>query len=461
MHFRPAADWKGIGYGFDWMRITDFEHITFANSRGDRQKYQATVSNHYRSGTRELETNGNAWRGDFEPNPTMFRQLEEKYKFNHILNKVITNEETGARTFGKYYCPWLSIYPEKTITVSLIIEVLTDEPPQSFRFEENEFFNMGEITASLNKGMNYLTDALTIECVKEFDSDQEIVIFAVDKNGEERIAGRLLVWANNQRKKAKVVSVIVQTIPEIPTETPMQSDVNLHKENTAHYLRQAYVEYDSDEVVELDLSGDEDFKNTYIQDVKNHGVPQRAIIGYYFARFVRDTCTESGRPFIRFETPPGCLGKIPENFRRLDDVLRHKLYLQEGDKYEDYIFVFYLDRAGGAISFAADGARRFHELGGYFSQCVRTVMLFAGTNAYTVAHELGHAFNLPHTFANRTAHGIRVSKMFTYKALTTDNVMDYSHLNSTFNIIPRNCFWYWQWIQMNKSIDNNGLIANR
>jgi hypothetical protein len=252
----------------------------------------------------------------------------------------------------------------------------------------------------------------------------------------------------------KIVSVEVKTISPSGTSLPPSSSVDLCKEANAHYLRQAYLEYESDEVVVLDLSGDDDFKNTYIQ--------AEGIIGYYRTTMTAVWNADRNKWYWKYE-------KAPNNFLRMVDVLRDKLHDQEGNIYDNYQCVFYLDRAGGSISFTTErrlvdevetdvDVRNFNSLGGYSSSDVRTVVLFKDIEADTVTHELGHALTLPHTFTNKTAEGVRCTTVFTFEAMTTDNIMDYSHMLPSGTKIPMNCFFYWQWIEMNRSIDSNGNI---
>jgi hypothetical protein len=52
VHFRPKKDWKGIGYGFDWMRLGDTGEF------GDIKPYKEIVSKQYKNTTtNDLVTN--------------------------------------------------------------------------------------------------------------------------------------------------------------------------------------------------------------------------------------------------------------------------------------------------------------------------------------------------------------------------------------------------------------------
>jgi len=57
-------------------------------------------------------------------------------------------------------------------------------------------------------------------------------------------------------------------------------------------------------------------------------------------------------------------------------------------------------------------------------------------SAGTLTHELGHNLGLQHTFEQSKSS-------YRYKFITTDNIMDYSHIHTQF--------YYWQWKIINKS----------
>ncbi|WP_407475508.1 zinc metalloprotease [Elizabethkingia anophelis] len=71
-------------------------------------------------------------------------------------------------------------------------------------------------------------------------------------------------------------------------------------------------------------------------------------------------------------------------------------------------------------------------------------VMFVGHNAATIAHECLHAMGLPHSFFHR-------STSYVYKALETNNIMDYSHwgadpiTGSSRSPKDRYYTWLWQW----------------
>jgi hypothetical protein len=78
----------------------------------------------------------------------------------------------------------------------------------------------------------------------------------------------------------------------------------------------------------------------------------------------------------------------------------------------------------------------------------------------TIGHECLHGLGLPHSFYSKAK--------FTYKAMQTDNVMDYSHWvkdpvetqkDADGNIITRTpidrfTLWQWQWQIVNDRVRN-------
>ncbi|WP_131537901.1 phage baseplate assembly protein V [Pedobacter nototheniae] len=458
VHFRPKKDWKGDGFGFDWMRQGDTNLITGSNVVFGDTNYEDIVAKQYTNATfTVLETDVNKYSGSFKKDDIMYSSLKNDYNI-HIIpwktKKDATGADlkdgTGAVINEEYYCSWLSLYPskEKTIdtfvslgnkngnnpieistgfsntkaTLSLIIDI--EEEPDVLRFEDNIHFVISpkEINVSgKGKGKHAYIDHITIECLDDFSSDQTLIINAIKKDNagieQKLLAGKLNIWANHEsnRKKAKVLLINVITPEIVPTRGRRTGNLIGQKELFEKYLRQALIETDvSTEII--DVSTDINFQPS-AKYVKND-----QIAAYY-----------SGSP-----TPTG--------FTNLEDYLYNllKARLKAGDpasenKYDDYFKAIYLGENGGYV----DSAGVIQGLNGYSSG--KSVVLFLSKNDQTAAHEFLHSFKLHHSFTNKEANS---DALFTYEYKKTENLMDYSHH------IPqeRYSLWHWQWLKANSSI---------
>ena len=111
----------------------------------------------------------------------------------------------------------------------------------------------------------------------------------------------------------------------------------------------------------------------------------------------------------------------------LRTYLEGELKNQFGDRYKDHYTVFFIgEKCGGLNGFS------------YFNSTFG--VYFAGHNKATLAHELFHAMNLPHTF-----DGLSAQAKYTYEAYKTNNIMDYSHHVG----IERIALFFWQWQLLN------------
>lgn len=505
IHFRPAKEWLGKDYGFDWMREVDYDLVSPNNSKGDAKKYEETVSKHYREPFKPnpkpesektdeekayetamkerdarnpyrttidgkpylLEEYVNAYNGTFVTDPAKFRELERVYKYHHIILKNIVIRSWDDVGFTPYYCSWMSIYPDpdKEVKLSLVAEALDDKMPDSYELEyDDEYFDISldkeAELKSLTKGQKKgVPDAITLTCKKEFDKDQVISIYTI-REEKRRLAGRMYVWSNEEakQKKANIVSVIVKT--KAPIITPAGSSTNVAsttpsstvspidktKELNAEYLRQALIELKDEEVIILNLLSDKHFEPKDVDGSGGHYYHSNGIVGYYTSSAIWNA--EKGRHIHDGE---------PEGYLRLGEYLYEKIKEQlkakglDENKYENYSRVYYLDQ-----NVYNTNGKGYSSLGGYSEVGSKAIVLENGAAANTVAHEILHALNLMHSFNNREYQ--RANK-FCFKFKTTDNLMDYSHLG--FGKIPMNCLWKTQWEVANKSVMADGSIKSK
>lgn len=435
VHFRPKKGWQGEDCGFDWMRLGDTNLISGGTAVFGDTKYESIISKQYTDAAFTiLERDPNEYKGKFKANSALYTSLKIIYAKQTVPWRTSVNA-SGVAVAEEYFCSWLSLYPAKIkdssgndvvsnftntkTTLSLIIDI--EEEPDLLRFEDNENFTITPKEISVTgkgKGKHAFSDHITIECLKEFASDQTITINAVKKpvapQTEEllQIAGKLKVWANHKtrRKKAKIVLIEVRTKPTLKGSAAGQKDL------FERYLKQALIEVEVD-IETVDVSTDTKFQpgGSYLNSSQ---------IAAYFI-------PSSG---------------APAGFQVLETYLYSKLKTQlktanpaDENKYDSYFKAFYLGENGGYV----DGSGIIHGLNGYSSG--KNVVLFPSKNDQTAAHEFLHSFKLPHSFTNKEADA---DALFTYEAKKTENLLDYSHH------IPevRYSLWKWQWEKANSTI---------
>ncbi|WP_241614020.1 phage baseplate assembly protein V [Rhizobium sp. SSA_523] len=434
VHFRPKKDWKGLGYGFDYMRKGDTSLINGGTADFGDIDYETIISKQYTDATfTTLVTDGNYYKGSFKKDPAKYAALKSEYSA-HIIPWKTKKDSSGADlkdSAGKiipdeYFCSWLAIYPpfqapvpfddslegsktpapfrpNTTAVISIIIDI--EEEPDVLRFEDNQYFTITPKEINVKgkgKGKHVFADHITIECLREFSSDQTLIINSIKKNiagTEEKLpAGKLKVWANDSSKQKNKNVVFVKIKTKLsPTSTIKVPVVNDEKDRINNYLLQAYINLsDNSDIVELDLTAETDFINF----VTSNEVDPSKISGSH----------------------------------QLHDYLKIKLERDFPGKYGSHFKAFYFEEngyssGGGHIS----GYSRFH---------ADYVVVFKSKNNQTAAHEFLHSFNLPHTFDN--------SGSFTYEYKMTDNLLDYSHHPDNNN--KRCALWHWQWKQANSSV---------
>lgn len=460
VHFRPKKDWKGIGYGFDYMRKGDTSLIFGTADFGDVD-YETIISKQYTDSTyTTLVTDGNKYNGAFKVDPTKFNLLKNTYNVHNIPWKAQKDsagadlkDSAGNIIPEEYFCSWLSLYPSKevfideevslanksgkpiktivetgftntTAVISLIVDI--EEEPDTLRFEDNEYFTITPKEVSIKgkgKGKHAFVDHITITCLQEFTTDQTLVINAVkkDSTGKEELlpAGKIMVWANNstKRKKSKVLLIDVTTNILATASSQKSGNPSGQEALFNSYLKQALINADVS-TENLNLSTDSNLQTggTYIHN--------NLIKCYY-----DDATAPSG--FINIQT---------YIYQKLKDQLKTINPLDE-NKYDSHYIMIYLGESGGGYK----AAGHVNTVAGYSSG--KFVVMFPNRTPQTGAHELLHSFNLPHSFSNKECIGVNGS-IFTYEYAKTENILDYSHRQFK----PRYSLWHWQWVKANNSI---------
>ncbi|HEX8575519.1 MAG TPA: hypothetical protein VF677_04415, partial [Flavobacterium sp.] len=406
VHFRPLDSWDGSGFGYDFMRIGD----TLLKGDATSNIYEKIVGK-----------NGTSF-----PDPTKFDLLESEYSQHIITTKQKTDsagtlivDTAGKPVFKEYYVPWLTLFPKKKGTplvatgfsntkADLMLYINVDEEPDKLelRFDNTLFdINKKKLTSkTVTTGTPHKVQ-IKIKCLKEFDTDKEIVVLAIknkaDGTKDEFLAGKLKVLANKKRYKAKVVIVKVSTDIGNGAKNPTL----IGRENELRkYLRQALIEPEF-ETLALNLE----------TDVAPHNEKTK----FNTAHAIYDPAQRKW--IIRWGSNPALHADLNTIFNKTHNV--------GGKDYSKHIKVYFIDEYAKSTSGGT--------LYGAGALSTKSVTMFpVGFNDSTFAHETLHALGLDHSFEDVSKH--------TFKQDKTDNIMDYSDVNFTAPI-PVIQLWRWQY----------------
>lgn len=382
--FRPGSDWKGE-FGFDWLRqgdtalSGDVDYSTIVGSYGAVYATESTAV--------------------FTVNNPKYQSLKTAF-YNPFPSSWKKNADN---TPYEYFTPWLTLFPADQCTgnqkkaeakLSLKIEVVAHEPETLRVLYNKEFFTVDKEEVSPKTVGNNTSD-ITIKCIKEFNTDQEIKIIPL-KTGEDQVAGKLMVLKNDKanRYQANIVFVKVQTKINATAKTGSTAGEKAYLEK---YFFQSLTSLNLREE-SLDLKTDAGFNTNYVMAM--------------------DPATKAVCTFLAD-------GSMVHAF--LENAFNAQV-----TGYTDWHKIFFFDENGGYLKSGA-----YAGLNG----CARaipskSVVLFNGHNTSTTTHELLHAMGLQHSFDN--------NGQYTYKIGETENIMDYSH-QSTYGSKNRIATWKWQW----------------
>ena len=362
VYFRPHSGYKGE-YGFDWLRTGDT-----ANNGDDWYK---NIVGRYRNNT-TLVLEQVYGSGVFQSSNIEYSSLTKEYK----------RLKHPTRPKDLYLVPVVNILPGKKAKFSLKVDVQNNVNKIEFKFDP-EFFNLNVTSlADTSIGKRSLNNHIEIECLKEFNSNQDIEALA-----DDQFAGRLTVKANDKSHRFTSKIVIVKVWTDINgAGTPNKAmPVGREKELTK-FLNQALIN-PTFTSKDLNLSSDAVFKKKFTKKGKMKNAGSDAFL----------------------------------------DHLRKKFSDRYGSKkYIKHYKLFFIDENAGGLygrSYGIGGAKR-------------TVVIFRrGFSDSTLAHETLHAMGLYHSFDN--------DGKFTFEEYKTDNIMDYSDIASPpLDVIST---WQWQW----------------
>lgn len=398
VYFRPHDNYDGE-FGFDWLRTGD------TKKKGDNW-FGTIMGKYYESDNVTIFKNTNHWNTNFKKDLKMYDRLLR----NYTLFNIPWKQKIGKNAFI-YPTPIITLLEGKTATFNLKIEIEELPKKLTLEFKEKEAtkhlsLNVQQING-LSKGKHTKSNFLKITCNKAFDTIQTLYVKA---DGE--ICGALKIHPNTPKfqKKINVVFVKVKTDInglEVKGEPVKGGDTFFKK-----CLNQALI-IPTIETAIINCKG-----NLLWNTFKNKFCPQ--------------TITDN----------IGITKRVLSSDAGLKSYLEEKLKDQFGDKYKGYYTVFFI----GEKFYSFKKGVHTGYLNGFSYFNTTFGVYFNGHNEGTLAHELMHAMQLPHTF-----DGLSAAAKFTYMAGQTDNVMDYSH-QPQFGNVRRKIIYHWQWKLLNSKI---------
>ncbi|SHH07174.1 hypothetical protein [Pedobacter caeni] len=420
VQFRPKSNWDGSHYGFDWIR------------EGDSGLPADIIANIYEKIIGKYDASGNV----FQPDPTKFTLLKPLFYPVTIPWKMV-----GALP-KPYYVPWLSLFLNATASIKMLIEVKS--PPERLKIRYlNAYFelNVAGGTKEVDKsdkrfsflvlpaaakavtaaGANRKLD-MSIKCIKEFNSDIILEVYAEEKQLSksivDKLAGKMNIVANQQKYTANVVFVNMTTLINggtTPASGYTPSFAGQQKQYLEKFIRQALITPNI-ETANFNLAADATLITDYV-----FNTPAGKMLNKYHN-------SGSGASLVAYLEAK--FNAVPANSRFLN-----------------YYKIFFFGDRGGY--YLANGSLR--HLGGYANGIPsKSAVMFSNPQSFYVTHELMHCMELSHSFDN--------SGRFTFKQGLTENIMDYSHIGvpdgagGTTPILPQISTWKWQWAILQRNV---------
>ncbi|MEC5396031.1 phage baseplate assembly protein V, partial [Bergeyella sp. RCAD1439] len=335
-----------------------------------------------------LFKNTNTWSKFFKKELDMYNR-----KLRSYTNLQINWKSIKGKPY-LYPVPILTLLKGHSATFNLKTEIEEVPKKLTFEFKDKEAekclkLNVKRITG-LQKGKKDFYNYIKITCINSFSKQHTLLVKADDK-----VCGAMKIHPNSPKyiKHIKVIFVRVKT--NINGSEVDGKPYNNAEQFLKIHLNQALV------------------------------TPDIRISSKYL------NCTDS---FFKAKFCSQVDGKYEiTNSTGLKEYLETKFNEQFGKThYQNYYKLFFIGEAADWNGFSFPGSK--------------FAVYSASHNEGTIAHEIMHAMGLPHTFASVDEE--RLKAKFTYEALKTNNLMDYSHWNN----IPRITTYHWQWRQLNPRI---------
>lgn len=391
--FRPHDKYKdNPDFGFDWLREGD------SGQQGDNW-FGSIMGKYYEADNQTVFKDTNSWNANFRKDMNMYDKKLKSYKSFSLAWKKI-----GKKPY-LYPIPTLTLLKGKTAIFNLKIEIQEKPKKLTFEFANKDAekyltLNMKEI-GDIRKGKYDKFNYFKITCKESFSKEQ---ILYVKADGE--ICGAMRIHPNSDKYVKRINVVFVNVSTNISGITRTGSAVVGGKDFFANCCNQALIVPNIVEEKEaLDCTN-----NIF-----------RSLFGKDFKSF-------SGVGKLQ----SGVMGQKVTKSAGMKDYLEERLKAQFNNKYKGYYILYFIGEEASWNGFS------------YFNS--KFGVYFKTHNKATVAHETMHAMNLAHTFDGKS-----LSAKYTYKAMKTNNILDYSHLNKP--PIERFCLFSWQWKILNNNIE--------
>ncbi|WP_294246342.1 reprolysin-like metallopeptidase, partial [uncultured Chryseobacterium sp.] len=406
VHFRPKENWKGVGYGFDWVRSGD------TALPGDRD---------YRDVMGWMD--GKKFMRDEKEYLKLISSFRN-YTFDYI-------DADGNVTSMSYAFPYLCLYPKTyfrtsrgaeikkdskytntTADLDLMVDIKRPVDEIVLKYDRKKFAITHD-PFPLSTGNHRISARIT--CLEEIENDHIIEVQASYKGPDDTVrkmlAGGLVVKANNKRYEVPIVFIEVKT--DIGNGKRF-SEIWAREHESQTYLNQALINPVFKDKISIDCS----------EDI-------HPVSGIVHNRRCRLNACAALRKRKR--------GDISMNDEKHGNeviyFLKDELESLYPGKYDDVIKIFVVDEACDTAA-------------GYALSTQKTAVLFRGgfdtDNRNVTTHEIMHVLGLPHTFENES--------IFVFEKYSTDNIMDYSDTASDYSM-RKNVYStsHWQWGIMQKN----------
>ena len=454
VHFRPTKNWAGE-FGFDWYRLGD------TNIAGD-VSYDTILGQYYTKDPNADVTlrneDVNKWyvpRKDakgadiaglydefFKPDPqpaafagnSKIDSLKNLYGF---YNYSLKNDAAGKPMQKVYFISRIALYPKSAnlgnfeANLRLNLEFEGGNKPDKIVFEmDNKLMDGSHPLVSIDKHTIPKEDIgkhknIIITCKQDFEEDKEIKVWAVitpaGKPEVRKEAGILKMIAPCKRKTLDVVIVRVKTSAGIGNRKSLDE----FKRNLNQGL------------ITLNITEQIQGLNSRLQPIK-----------------IDITNPENNFNLVDFDRKFKVSNNDISIRTGLAEFLDQQLEKEHPQLYTNHFKLYFFNNSCNRKELPGDDGNAegggTSEVAGFSNLNTSNGVMFSGHTISTIGHECMHGLGLHHSFFSLAP--------YTYRALKTDNAMDYSHwpidpiskaIRPALKTIST---WYWQWKIINSNI---------